>query len=153
MNQYPWVGELPALAALSDQEAADAINAMTVPAPTRLVYCCFRTFAGILTQSEYNTLRAALEQTAAVERQQGGYFYSDMLKALEWMAEELSGNGGIPVNHPVTQSLLSSLCAAANLPDVPAKVAAYAASLQPPPVRKYAETVLPGYVADARRGL
>lgn len=148
-----WQDELPALAELSDQDAAAAINAMTVQ-DVRIVFGSFRTFAALLTAMEYNTFRAVLAAAVAAEAQAGGYLYADMTKMLELPGDEDGNGGGLDLGNA---SFVASLAALASqsqsLTDVPAKIAAYVASKQPAPRQKYPGRLRAWQIADARQHL
>lgn len=153
--EYPWESELQSLTALSDQEAADAINAMTAtetpPSPARVpVRMNFADFARILDHGdeEYNTLRGVIE--AAVNA--GSYLVRDM-------RDMLATERGIDAGDPKTVVRIAALCAqSAALSGTPAKIAAYVASFQPAtpqPItrQKYTMWATAAQVAEARGGL
>ena len=137
MNGYPELIALikanPAWASLSDSDCAAAVVTVAAPAPTQMVFGSFRTLSAIITQAEYNTLRAALNAAATAETNAGGTFYADMVALLKLPGDQQGNGGGLDFTNAAFVANLAGLCSTANLPDVPGKVAAYAASLQPPP--------------------
>ena len=139
----------PAWSSLSDADCAAAVVATGVPSPPQMVFGSFRTLSAIITQSEYNTLRAALNAAATAESNAGGTFFADMISMLKLPGDQQGNGGGLDFTNATFVSNLAALCSTANLPDVPGKVAAYAASLQPPPNYPYA-WVAPGNVNTAR---
>jgi PHD/YefM family antitoxin component YafN of YafNO toxin-antitoxin module len=139
-----WQDELPALAELSDQEAADAINAMTAEATPVDVFGSFRTFAALLTAAEYETLRETLNTQAA-----SSHLLADAVDLLATPGDANGNGGGLALGHPSVVAMLEQFAAVEGLADVPAKVAAYVASLQPAASRKY-QTVDASMVGVAR---
>lgn len=127
-----WTDELPALAELSDQEAADAINAMTAEATPVDVFGSFRTLAAIVSDAEYEVLRAALNAGIAESHR-----VADAVDMLATPGDASGNGGGLALGHPSVVAMLEQLAAVEGLAAVPAKVAAYVASMQPVPSRKY----------------
>lgn len=78
-TNYGWESELPALSALSDRAAADAIDAMTVLVPntTPITYGSIAANPDI-SQTEYNVLRAVVAGACQQETAAGGYLINDM---------------------------------------------------------------------------
>ncbi len=148
-----WKEELPNYADLSDADAAAAISALTNPPTPRMVFGSFRTLGAFLTEVEYNTLKAALTSAAAHEEEQGGARLNDMLKYMSIPGDESGAGGGLDLGAADVVGMLQHFAAVVPdevLAEVPAKVAAYVASQQPAPSRKYPE-VHAGDVAKARR--
>ncbi len=137
---------------MSDAEAAAAIDAQTVPAPYRMVFGSFRTMAAILTDAEYNTLRAALNAAAQQEADAGGTRLADMVEMLRLPGDAEGNGGGLDLGcEGVAQMLTYFGSTVEALAEVPAKIAAFVAVQQPPLVRKWAERVYPGHVQSARK--
>ena len=137
---------------MSDAEAAAAIDAQTVPAPYRMVFGSFRTLAAILTDIEYNTLRAALNAAAQQETDAGGTRLADMVEMLKLPGDAEGNGGGLDLgSEGVAQMLAYFGATVEDLAAVPGKVADYVASQQPPPVRKWQERIYPGHVQSARK--
>lgn len=151
MTSFGWECELPGLAELSDQDAALAINAMTVQ-DSIYVFASFRTMAALLSATEYNTLRAVFKQAVASEAAQGGSLLSDMEQMLLTPGSEDGSGGGLDITSPGFVSMLQQLCLLGGINDVPQKVADYAMSKQPPLRQKYS-TAYAGQVALARMEL
>ena len=147
-TNYGWESELPALTALDNAAAAEAINAMTVQDRVS-VFGSFRTLAALLNQTEYNTLRAALTAAAAQETTAGGSLLADMIEMLKTPGDESGNGGGLDLTSPTFIAMLGQLATAASISDVPGKVAAYVASKQPPPRQKYRWTAA-GEIKTAR---
>jgi hypothetical protein len=127
-----WTDELPALAELSDQEAADAINAMTAEATPVDVFGSFRTLAAIVSDVEYEVLRGALNAAAA-----DSHRVADAVDMLATPGDANGNGGGLALGHPSVVAMLEQLAAIEGLAAVPAKVAAYVASMQPDGPPKY----------------
>lgn len=137
---------------MSDDEAAPIIDAQTVPAPYRMVFGSFRTLAAILTDVEYNTLRAALNAAVQQETDAGGTRLADMVEMLRLPGDAEGNGGGLDLGSEGVVQMLAYLGAfVEDLAAVPGKIAAYVASQQPPPVRKWKERVYPGHVESARK--
>lgn len=145
-----WTSELPALAALSDADAAAAINAMTVQ-QTIMVFGSFRTLQWLLTIAEYNAIKTTLLALAAQEKAAGGSFINDAIMFLNMPGDATGNGGGINFGDASFIANLQAVSAQANTPSVPAKVAAYVASQQPAPQPKY-PWVRPGDVIRVRAG-
>ena len=145
-----WTSELPALAALSDEDAAAAINAMTVQQSV-MVYGSFRTLAALLTSTEYNALRATLNSAAAAEAAAGGSLINDAVMLLKVPGDQAGNGGGLALNDPTFVAQLDAISAMAGLNEVPGKVASYVAGMQPAPKPKH-EWVRPGDVSRVRAG-
>jgi len=121
----------PEYAALSDQAAVDAISLLTDPAPTKMVFGSFRTMAAILTQQEYNLLRAAMTQAAEAEKNQGGTLLTDMIQMLTIPGDEAGRGGGLDFTSEGVIGMLQQFAASVpGLENVPAKIAAYVATYQ-----------------------
>lgn len=111
-----WEAELPALAELTDQEAADAINAMATT-ETYMRFGSFRTLASILTAEEYATVRTTLDTAAA-----SNVMLADMVAMLKMPGDEGGNGGGIDFGNATVRTMLDSLCDAS----VAAKIKAHA---------------------------
>jgi len=144
---WSWESEIPAIVAAhpdwTDQQIADAINAMTVQDAVA-VFGSFRTLAALLTAEEFNTLAAALDSAAASSR-----YVAEMVKMLSIPGNEAGDGGGLDFTNAGFTAMLNQLCAAANLPEVPGKIAAHVAGLQPVARQKYPWTAA-GEMATAR---
>ena len=153
MTGYPELIALikanPAWASLSDADCATAVVAVPVPAPTQMVFGSFRTLAAILPQQDYNVLRGALTAAATAEAAAGGSYINDAIAMLRLPGDQQGNGGGLNFGDPGFVSNLTTLCAQANLPNVAGLVAAWVASLQPPPTYPYA-WVQAGNVNSAR---
>ena len=136
-TNYGWEAELASLSALSDTEAAAAINAITITPASIPVFGSFRTLAALLTADEYNTLRGALTAAAATEASAGGTLLNDMIGMLKTPGDEKGNNGGLDLTATGFTGMLSQLCTAANIPAVATKVANYTAGFQMRPSPKY----------------
>ena len=137
---------------MSDADAAAAIDTQTVPAPYRMVFGSFRTMAAILNDTEYNTLRAALNTAAQQETDAGGTRLADMVEMLRLPGDAEGNGGGLDLgSEGVVQMLAHFGSTVEDLAAVPGKVAAYVHSQQPPPVRKWQERIYPGHVESARK--
>ena len=140
----------PAWATLTDDQVAVAIQAISVPAPTIPVFGSFRTLAYILDPTtEYDVLRAALKAAITQEQTAGGTYISDMSNMLTIPGPVDGSGGGLDLSAPSFISQLTTICTAANLPNVVSKIAAYVASFQSAPGHPYAD-VGGGTVNSAR---
>jgi len=160
-TSYGWEAELPVLIERAAKEMpekqaggldawiADQINAMTVQ-DSVAVFGSFRTLAALLTQQEYNALRGTLSAAAATETAAGGTLLADMINMLKTPGDQEGNGGGLDFTSAGFVALLDQLAKAAELPDVPIKVAAYVAGKQPAPRRKYNQTASDPAVAGAR---
>jgi len=137
---------------MADEEAAAAIDSQTIPAAYRMIFGSFRTLAAIVDQGEYNTLRATLKAAAEAETAQGGTLLADMLDMLRMPGDAEGHGGGLDLGSPAVVGMLQQFAAAVpGLADVPAKVAAYVASQQPPALRRWQDPVFAGHVQSARK--
>jgi len=134
----------PEYAEMTDQEAADALSALTVASPTVDVFGSFRTLAAILTASEYEVLRNTLDTQVA-----GSRLLADMVTMLSLPGDSSGNGGGIALNNPTTVAMLEQFATAEGLEGVPAKVAAYCATYQPSPQPLFGR-VREGEVQQAR---
>lgn len=134
----------------TDAQVAAYLQGLTVP-NTAQVFGSFRTLAGILTATEYNTLRTALVSAAAAEKTAGGYLINDMIGLLATPGDAVGNGGGINFQDPNFIAELTALCTAASLPNVVGEVAAYCATMAPP-LPKYSDNIQPGNVTCARAG-
>jgi hypothetical protein len=136
-TNFGWESELDALAELSDEDAANTINAKTNEA-SGYVFGSFRTFAALLTSLEYNTLRAVLDGAAATEKAAGGTLITDMIVMLSTPGNEHGDGGGIDFNSAAFIAMLGQLSGASeDLKSVPDKIAAYTLSKQGGNTPKY----------------
>src|SRR5574343_993260 len=135
---YPALKTLDAqhTAAMTPAEAAVALNAMTTPAPMKLVFGSFRTIGALLTATEYNTLRAVLKAAVTQEASAGGSLYADMEQMLLLPGDEDGNGGGLDLGNAAFVASLAALCSQSEaLAGVPEKVGAYVASKQDAPIR------------------
>lgn len=101
---------------LSDQEAADALNALT-ETETYSRFASFRTLAALLTEEEYGAVRAAVDAAKAQS-----VLVADMLSFLELPGDEAGNGGGIDVGSAGVRAALDAM-----LPEMIAtKIKAYA---------------------------
>ena len=79
---YGWESELPALSALTDAQAAAAINVMTVP-NTSPVIISFRDFQNIQASGSYSAMKQMfINYTTGVEKPMSGWWVTDMFQYL-----------------------------------------------------------------------
>lgn len=136
---YAWEPELPALAALSDADAAATINAMEV---TEVVshFGSYRTLAAILTQEEYATLKTTL--AGAVE---SSPMVADMVAMLGLPGDSEGNGGGIDFGNATVRAMVDQLATA----EVAAKIKAIAEVTR----KKYSTPAKPGHVQIVRENL
>jgi hypothetical protein len=139
-TNYGWEQELGALAALSDEEAAAAIIAMTV-AESYSRFGSFRTLAGLLTAAEYGALRAGLTAAAGLDPR-----IPDMIDMLELPGDEGGNGGGIDFSVADVQGLLATVLPGDDWAAARAKIAAYPTRQVP----KYTQGCSNGQVKSAR---
>lgn len=142
----------PEYGEMSDADAAVALSELTVPG-SQYVFGSFRTLGALLTELEYNTLRAVMEAAAAAEKSAGGYLVNDMVNSLQLPGNERGDHGGLDLSNARFVTYLENL--ASQMPataGVPAKVAAYVAARMPEPTLKFG-TVTEHQVAVARAQL
>jgi hypothetical protein len=125
--------EKPAYAELSDEAALAAVAALTLPTQQRDVFGSFRTLAALLSQTEYNTLRAVLKSASDTETAAGGTMLADMTAMLSLPGDSEGNGGGVALNSPGVVAMLQQFAAVEGLEEVPAKIAAYCATYQPTP--------------------
>ena len=109
----------PLYAALSDADAAAALNAVD-KTETYSRFGSFRTMASLLTPDEYNALRPVLDTAA-----QASAVVSDMLGMLKLPGDEQGNGGGIDFGNAAVQAMLDQLCTA----EVAGKLKGYAERL------------------------
>ena len=77
---YGWEAELPALSALPADEAAVAINAMTIPNNTPVIIS-FRDFQNIQSSGSYSAMKQMfLNYTTGIEAPISGWWVTDMFE-------------------------------------------------------------------------
>lgn len=106
----------PAYSGLTDQEAADALNAAT---ETTVVsrFGSLRTLAALLTAEEYATVRGTLDAAAAQS-----VVVADMLAMLKLPGDDQGNGGGIDLGNAAVRAMLDQLCT----PTVAAKIKGWA---------------------------
>lgn len=139
---YPWESELPALVALSDQEAADALSAMTAETATHQAVN-YKYLAGLLSDVNYNALRNVIESLRTAE-------------PADWKIRDMHirmMDGGIDSSEGETASTISKLA-----PGLVERLGAEAAGALLAALAAIGKTVGPKYgvvlsgqVAEARR--
>lgn len=129
---YSWLKDYDAehTAELEPEAAAEAINAVTGTPVSRFVFGSFRTFAALLTDTEYNALRATFKAVVAQEAAAGGCLYGDMEQMLLTPGDEDGNGGGLDLTAVGFVAAMNALCQSEALSAVPGKVASYAAGLQ-----------------------
>jgi hypothetical protein len=92
-----------------------------------MLFGSFRTLAAILTQAEYDTLRATLAYYAALEKEAGGSRLNDMLTTLSIPGDISGRGGGLDLSSPDVVAMLTELSVVPGLENVAVKVAEYVA--------------------------
>lgn len=112
----------PAYADLSDQEAADALNALT---ETQIVsrFGSLRTLAALLTAEEYAVVRGTLDAAAGQS-----VVVADMLAMLKLPGDDQGNGGGIDLGNAAVRAMLDQLCT----PAVAAKIKGWAEAVSHP---------------------
>lgn len=150
---YGWESELPALSALTDAQAAAAINVMTVP-NTSPVIISFRDFQNIQASGSYSAMKQMfINYTTGVEKPMSGWWVTDMFQYL------CDPSMGYNVNaQPFFNALyavynyagyLSTMGPAGNFPTASGFIASYISGLAPP-VTKYPQGATPQQIMGAR---
>jgi hypothetical protein len=134
--------ELDNLGDLSAEDAANYINNITVTNNCP-VFGSFWTLANILSEDQYNGLRANID---TLTTQETGAFVKDMVDMLKIPGGENGYRGGLDFTSPIFLSFLSGICNEG----IVEKIQDYTNAFQPPPVRKYG-FVSPGQIITARQ--
>jgi len=110
----------PEFAELTDSEATVLLNSES---ETRIVsrFGSFRTIAALVSETEYNTLRAVLDKAAAASR-----LIADMIRMLELPGDETGNGGGIDLGSAEVRARIEALCTAAGIPEASGKILAHA---------------------------
>lgn len=134
----------PEYAALTDAQAAARLNsAREVRSYSR--FGSFRTLANLLTEAEYNALRATLADAAL-----GSLLIADMVRMLELPGDDKGNGGGIDFGTDAFREKVTTLCTAAGIADAATKIKAYAERLTSWPAANGFYMISPSDVRLAR---
>ena len=132
-----WQDDL-AQAPADAQQAAEWFAAQTIPSPTVSVRGSLVTLADLLTDTEYNVLRAVFAAAASAEKTAGGFLINDMLDEMQYPVADSRQSGGLDFSRARVQEKVAMMCAESPaLAAVPGKLLAWVAAAQPAPLAKY----------------
>ena len=137
---YGWEHELPALNALSADQAAAAINAMTVP-NTAPVMISFRDFQNIQSSGSYGYMKQMfINYTTGVEAPVSGWWVTDMFEYLcdPSLGYNVNAQPFFDALYAVYKraGLVTTMGPAGNFPIASGFIASYISGLAPP-ITKY----------------
>ena len=137
----------PAYAALDDQAAADALNAL--PATTRVVsrFGSFRTAANLLTAEQYAAFKTALASVASTP------VVADMIEFLKLPGDEVGNGGGIDFGATGVRAMLDALVAGGMESSIATALKSYAEESVSFAGSLFVETITAGMDAEARKDL